>query len=625
MEVYQIVAAPNQEGWNQVRKLPAKPDHPQAGEAVLLLAAPVAAEDGGLLAREIVARFSEKYFLDDDRSRLAALRRSLELLSREQPLYNSAKPLALDLAVVIQRGAYFWLGILGGAEIWLFRQQRLIPLLLPSPEQKIQVLSGHPQGGDLLIASSRQFNLTIPRATLAASLKAGSPQQAEEILAPLVYQQADGRLAAVIVKPTPAGSPFAPAEKTETPLPAAREEKKRKGILASCWSFLHGNLHFNLPYLKVKMPHLGEQAIRVRRLSSASPRQRRWLRFFAFLLLFFFLLSIGLSWRRQQQQRRRRQINAKISQALDLMNKARALRGLDLNKSLQLARQAKTVTETGLKMAPTNPTLKQLARDLDRLIALSGGGQRLSPDLFFDLRVIADDVDARAWDSDGHYFWIWDANGRLIQLESGRKRSQLLLRDPILKQAKGLFVSDKQIYCWNQTGIYRRAGQTLLPVWQGTIPAASLLAGWGGNAYLFDSEKKTIIKYVPAGGKLKRVGRWLHGQVDFTETPRGLAINGSIWLLGEKGKIWRFYAGRQRPFPSQPSFNNACCLTVMKTGPKLAFWAAEKQMVIILNKDGHLLMRLPLKVKSLRGLAFAAGGKKLFLLTKTAVRVLSLP
>ncbi len=625
MEVYQIVGTPDQAGWSQIHILPAKADHPQAGEAVLLLAAPVSAQDGASLGREILARFTEKYFLDRRESRLQALQQALTALAQEKPLYAATKDIPLTVVAAVNRPPFQWLGIIGQGEIWLFRDGQLQPLLPSQPDKKVAVVSGQAREDDLLILGSQLFFQVIPQATLAASLKTGDPRRAQEILSPLVYQQAKGQLAAAILrfpKATPekipptteaapvAIPPTAPPEAAPT-LATTKLKIPSLKLPRFPWSQFHLNVyfpHFRWPF--------SPDAIKVR--SGYPPPHRRLWRGLAVLFLLLLGASLIWGWQRQAQNRRRQLVAQKTAQAAELMNKARAVRQLDTDKSLALAKEGLLAAEAGLKIDPLNPELQKLRQELKKLIALSGG-QEITPDLFFDLRVIADDVAAQSWDFDGHYFYILDHSGRLLRLEKDSKNSQILSRDPLLKKFTGVLVSSQQIYGWTQQGIYRLTKGEFQEARPGDINPGDLLAGWGGNIYRVDNQARKIWKYIPRKGKLAKPQPWLKKAVKVNWPATGLAINGSLWLLEKNGQIDRFYAGRQDSFPRQPEAPGARFLTTANNIPSLAFWSQEKKMLIVLSKKGQLISRLPLKVDHLQGLVLTAGGKKVFLLTANKI------
>ena len=617
------MGTPDQTGWSQIQHLAAKPDHPQAGEAVLLLAAPVSAKDGAVLGREIVARFSEKYFLAGGRGRLEILAKALLAINQEQPFYDSPQPIKLASAVMVERPPFLWLGVGGAAEIWLFRQQKLQPLLASQLNHQTKAISGKAQAGDLFILGSRQFFKTLPQATITASLKNQDPRQAQEILSPLVYQQPGGILAAAIVKPSLVSVSEEPATAVSQK-PLRPQEDRPPSRFSAKLASLH-RPRWRLPSFHWHRPRLLKPAIKLRRRASYSPQQQRWLRAMAVIFLIFLSVSVAFGWRRQQQQRRSKLVAAKISQAAELTNQARAVRRLDIDKSLALAKKAQAEVETGLKLDPLNPSLKQLQTEIGRLIAVSGGSQQLEPETFFDLRVIADDVQAQDWAFDGHYFWILDHNGRLIRLSKDNKNSQLVSHDPLLKKLRGIFFSGRQLYGWTDKGVYRLADKTFKEAMAADFGSANLWAGWAGNAYRVDTDNFKIWKYPLGNGKLQSPGLWLKEKAAFSGQLTGFGINGSLWLLNNRGKIWRYYAGRRQNFPRQPPLEGAKLLTVMVNQPYLAFWAGQKKMAIILKKDGQLVMRAPLKIDSPRGLVLTDNGKKIFLLTSLAVKVLTLP
>ncbi len=617
MEVYQIAGTPDKTGWNQIHILPMKDQYPQAGEAILLFTAPVSDQDGNALGRELLARFTEKYFLDNQKSRLNALRQTLAVLAQEKPLYEAAKYLDLTAIAVVNRPPFQWLGVIGQGEIWLYRNGELQLLVPTQPDKKVTVISAQMAPDDILIIGSRLFFQIIPKATLAASLNSQDLRRTQEILSPLIYQQAKGQLAAAILRCQ------AP---TETKLAEEKETSPFPTLPTTQTHFPRWHLpQLKLPHIKLKLPYFRPQippaGIKIR--SNYPPSHQQLWRGLAIGFLILLSASLIWGWQRQRRIHQQRLVAAKINQAAGLMNKAQGIRQLDTDKSLALAKKALSTTEDGLKIDPRNPELKKLHQELKKLITISGG-QQITPDLFFDLRVIADNVSAQNWDFDGHYFYILDQQGRLLRLEKDSKNSQIISRDPLLKRLIGVAVSNGQVYGWNQQGIYHLTKGEFKEARSSTIEAGDPLAGWGGNIYQVANQQKKILKYTAGKGKLAKPQPWLKTTAKIHWPVTGLAINGSLWLLEKDGQIDRFYAGRQDNFPSQPPSRQACFLSTSNHTPYLAFWSREKKTLVVLNKKGRLVLRLPLKIDEVRGVMLADGGKKAFLLTKNKILTTSL-
>jgi|GEM_PF-619005 len=116
-------------------------------------------------------------------------------------------------------------------------------------------------------------------------------------------------------------------------------------------------------------------------------------------------------------------------------------------------------------------------------------------------------------------------------------------------------------------------------------------AGYSGNAYLLDTQRNAILKYVPtSSGYTNPPLGYLDAAVraDLTNTV-DVAIDGDVYVLVLDGQVWRFRLGKILPFPrsdlDKPTPNPASLFTSEAAQSVYVVDAANKRIVQF-SKEG---------------------------------------
>ncbi len=627
----QIVGNSDQKGWSQIHHLVPSRKNLCWGEAIILISTPLTDEDGLNLGREIILRFYEEYYSSQPQSKLKRLKDILIKISQEKLVYLENQNPKLDIVVGIFYQQFVWLATLGKGEILLFRNGQLLPII-KGAENLVKVASGIIQPKDLLVIGSQEFFKTIPQLTIAGCLKTANFDQIKEIISPLVYSQPkQGRLAVAII-----ASKLKIDQATVQPTTLRGEKsptsagKNLKAFYQSVFfktkikNWFLSLIAFSQKILKRFFSFPRQIRIRPQFLSSTtltpqtSLGQNRSLTFAGLAFLTLLCLSILLSWQKKKNQDRQKFVQEKIHQSQETLKNAWAIRELDLDKSLTLAKQAQQNIQEGLKVNPNQPTLKQLLNQANHLIDLSGGGERISPTLFFDLKIIADNVSGSCLRLKQDNLWILDPQGqRLIKLGIDNKKTAIVAGGEALKNQKKIIITDKNVYFFSEEGIKKLKKENQLELvikneWLKPIAFSS----WGENLYLVDRQGKKIFKYVPQEPGFAKPISWLTTAPPIEwEKIVDLAIDGSLWLLNQEGRVLKFTAGSQEDIKTPDFKAEAEFLTVAQKAPFLAFWDTKEKTVLVLKKNGQIVAKIPLGLEAINGLALIDDGKKIFILT----------
>ena len=113
---------------------------------------------------------------------------------------------------------------------------------------------------------------------------------------------------------------------------------------------------------------------------------------------------------------------------------------------------------------------------------------------------------------------------------------------------------------------------------------------------------------------------WIKENEELVENPLSLAIDGSIFILSEDGKIHRYHEGEKReiiePF-TFPAISSAEKIYTSPESPIFVLDAKEKRIVII-SKDGHLIKQIfNEKLSNLKDISI--DGEKIYLLVDKEV------
>ncbi|MFH1561359.1 MAG: hypothetical protein ABID04_02135 [Patescibacteria group bacterium] len=631
IELKQILGTPNGESWSQIHQFKPGPDKIESkGELVFLVSLKNIGDEveSTEVGREIISRFNEEYYGKTGISPMQALEQALFQVGQEKSSYFQS-PKQASLLVLLTWKQTVYLGTWHTGRI-LIRRNGQGKTLLTGQAQKAQVVSGPLQVGDLFLMASEDFFAQVPEGMLTASLATEDPEIISETLTPVVHaREKQGAIAAAVVKITnqlDQTSPSTDSAETEQ-VPFGKQvspNSKQTPRLTKRPSLQLGQIIKRTILLTRKTSRLVKKTIPLKRLIPDGNGKRLGI---ALIFLGLFLTSVFLGWRKKSQQRQDQQVQEISSQIDQRLEAAETIKRVDPDNGLVLGKEAESLLEQLRAVAPGESRINGYQTRIASL--LSGlGDKAITPDLYYDLNLISNDVQVKNSVSDGREFIVLDQKGRLLKVNLITKSGQILAGGEDLAKQELIALSGETIYLINNTDIGRLDKQELTPLIEIENENPTLAAGWLGSIYIFDNDNQQIWKHsATENGQLGPKQEWLKQELDFpADQVTDWDIDGRIWLLLANGRIHPFLKGQLDNFKQElpDGVGQAKFLTIAQTQGSLAFWDQDKKIVWIFDDQGQLVLRLLVNLETISNLALAPDGDRLFLLSGDKIYLLEI-
>lgn len=600
----EIIGTPDNEGWVQIHHfsgLEAEKKQ-KRGEMVLLLSLKGASEEAATgYGREIISRVYEEYYGNLSETPMERVKEMLTKIGKERPVYLTER-ISLSLLVSVYWQGFVYLGVWGSGEFFLLKKGELVPLL-SGEGQRSSVISGKVSEADLLIFGTQNFFSQIPQGTIRASLQGNDPQVAAEVLSPLVHARVDqSQIGAALVK--------IGLEQIEKRVETKTVIEPEAGPIAFSNPRIRSKREFKLkfpqiPFSKTKL-NLGLGLI---------------------ILAGLFVLIGGGVYRRQKLGKEK-EFSSLVSEAENKLKTAETIYQLKAEESLGLIGQVEELITKAQEINPSSTFLESLQKRAENLTVLLGKGDKIRPELFFKLSLLAEEARGEQMSITEKELFVFDPQTqKVFSFQYPDKHSQTFLGGEIV-QDKLLFSAQKanSFYLLDEKGIVfwdGKGGSERVVEHQWQEPFS--LLSWGSNFYVLDKGEKKLFKLVGLGKSYSSPKDW------FATTPElswgeivDLAIDGNIWFLSKSGQITKFFKGREVSFKLENNPQKESSLLALSAdGSRLVVLTTENQ-VLVWNKEGAWQGQINLDLTNAIDLAISPNGQWLFILTKGEVYYLDL-
>lgn len=607
-ETRQILGTPSETSWSQVHHFLAreKKKFEKKGELILLvsLGKVTPEQEISALGREIISRFHEEYFGTLEKKPMASLKEALIKVGQEKSRYfEGPKEISLLALVIWKKVGY--LGIWHQGKVLLRRQGKTVAILEGQGDQ-VKVASGLLEKDDLLFLATNSFFENLPQGMISASLSTEDLETITEVLTPVIHaREKQGNLAAVLVRIS------------DQPVALPEEEKKTGKEKV----FLKKGKEFFLKRLR-KTGVFKKIGLFLKNIfKNLGPKTSSLTVAVGFFLLLSF--SIFFGWQKRAKQRKLAEISRLSVSIEEKLEAAGAIKNLDPENSLRL------VNETG--------EIINHLRELDsgradsfqaRVDSLSSGlgGEAVEPELYYDFNLISEGFETKNSSAEGQKT-IFLGNKKLISLNLEKKSGEIIAGGEELEGKNLVVFTNDKVYLINEKidQLKREGLEKTADLEEGSQIVSA--GGWLGNVYLLDKANKQIWKHPGLADGLGKAGAWLKSDPSFDfDSAVDIDIDGHIWVLTDRGRIYKFLSGREDNFNQQlPSgVGRAKFLALAQEEEILAFWDEEKKIVWVFNKKGEFQSRIPLKLDQVDELIVSPDGKKIYLFSKDKVYLLKL-
>jgi len=543
--------------------------------ALLTLSLDKQEEDSDLtpLGKELITFLNEKFFSSPTPPDLAShLEQTIKEISEEQPIFTKIDP-KIDLIVFILLSDKIIISRSSESSAYLLRQNQLAPLF--SPDQK--TVTGPLQPSDRFFLFSPALESLLGPDQISKLLSSSDQEALKEKVSLQIHSAPDqSPLGLLIVSPTPPStSSSEELSLSSSPSPSLPSS-----------SFL-SRLQKRLPHLPFSPPSLSLAHYEPGALS----RRRRLSALLGLSFLVFLSVSIFFGSRHRQAQDQENRFQTIKAETEEKINQAKSLQNLDLESSLQIAREADLLLKDLDSFSLWPEDVAVLRQTIDLLLSQSGEKGKTQAQPFYDLGLIAADLSPSQifWEKDNLYL-LSPGQHRLDLLNTVGKSTQIVSSAEEISQAKSFCATNNHFYILTPDGIFDLSKTEAKKVIdKEDLPENPLtLSGWNGSLYLLDSTP-TIWKYSPTATGFATRQNWLvSGKINF-ENPISLAINGSIWVLGQLGELQPYLRGQPDSFNPQPLKVSAPAFS-LTTGPdtKLISFADSDNNIFVFTKDSQL-------------------------------------
>lgn len=577
LESTKIVGMPEDGFWGQVHCFNPQEEEKKKKRGQLLAVLTVGEVEEGLEAvetgREVLRRLHEEYYGNLEGSAFERLTEAVEGAKGE------ASEVEIVAASVVGRAMF--LAIAGGGKIVLKRDGELgVVLQGKSEASEVVTGSGYLQEGDLVLLGSESFFETMEGGVLRAALESGSPQEAGEIISPLVMgREGTGRMVAVFVL-------FKKVEKTEIPLISEEEVK----LTGEGKEVRERSRYFSL------LQKIGEVFSFLRRkrfyvVRREERKKRRALFWLSGILILIIGSSLFFGYKRKTSEDEAKRAEKIFLEAKEKFEAIRQIYGQDPGKGRVLLEEVKRLIDEGLRIKGDERDLALLKSEIEKFVEEVGEEKDIGElPLFMDLALIEDGAVGEEVSLSGRALLILDkGKGKVYSLDREKKSFSVYDAQGGVK----VVGEEDKMYILGEEGVWEvnlLNKKTSLKVRRNSnLEEIVAIGTFNQNLYLLDKKAQEIWKYTGSEEGFVGGGSWFSGRKPDLFSAVDFGIDGSIWVLTEKG-ILKLTLGREEDFSLKmmpEGFGKPVALYTAWGMKNLYILDKERKKIYVVDKEGN--------------------------------------
>ena len=311
------------------------------------------------------------------------------------------------------------------------------------------------------------------------------------------------------------------------------------------------------------------------------------------------ILVLTWSFKIKQQQKQARTV---VSSFSDRIPQAQSLLATDPVTARQMVAQlVEDLKKAEADFANKKAGLKIIQQEKDKALQyydqISGQQQVDQLPLFFDLRLVKPEIiasDVHLLGEDG--LFLDQEIHQMVRLNLTTKQASLISLPPeanivdMTTSPEKFFLLSEVVY----QGVVKSDQIQKVIENSDKLNKAKFIETFDGNLYVLNPELRNIFRYTLSDAEEKPFNdpqTWLKTLqgVDFTQV-NSMTIDGDIWLTSKEGKIIRLRSGRLEEFQIKglpTAFDSNLVISTSIDGEKLVVLEANKQRIVILNKNGN--------------------------------------
>ena len=569
IEFAKLVGKSSASHWSQVHAFtpPDKDRRTKRGQLFILvsLTHPPQGSYALELGREILTRLNEEYYGKLTLSPAKQL--AAALTSVIQEFASEARTINLAAAVLYSSHSHphpaIYLALHGEAQIWLKRADKFGRLLSgksssfasPQPQAKagLASLSGWAHPNDWFVLGTPQLFSHLSRPTWQQAFSTDTPQDAATLLAPLVHGQENGQaLTGLFLRlpPSLSSHPLPPLTPSRPPSPPAKLLGPSKllpqfRLTSARLSGLTQGLSSLLPSLLFKRQLYLHTRSALKSKTTALT--------VAILLLLLLAASLYFGNKKYQAEIRRSAYLPQLERAENQLSQGQALSVSSPDESHRLISEAGQTIADLKSRGITDPRLTQLENSLGQVLGFTFGQYQVTGQLYHDLSLTRQDLTVDSHNQEADTAWLLQRHPvRLLQFNFSTKKTTIIAGEDELGQARQVAGTTTTAFVISDKGILAagKSPRLLLAADEINLSSNLLVANYGANLYVLDKDQNEIWRFpTTSEGSLAPGQRWLApGITPQLQNAQSLAIDGSIWILSDTGRVEEYLRGAPQSF-----------------------------------------------------------------------------
>ena len=605
-----ITGNPDKSGWAQVHEY--KPDDKEKLALRGLLFAIVATSniqegvDSVSAGRELLSRLHEEYFGKTSASAFSGLKEAVEKVISE--FSSSWGDVEIAAAVFLKGVLYSVVG--GGAQVALLRDSAMVKILV-SQKSKVVSASGYPRDKDILFLGTSAFFDKVDEGTVKEVLK-GSIQEASEVLTSSVHaKEGAGNAGAALIN-------FSERDVLEISTGGEKpmlQEKTRplvgklKSDLANFLQKIIEKLPEKKIYIKGETIELGTHINKKLAIPVGA------------ILIGLLAVSIFFGIRQKAKRVEKQKYSEQLVQAKHEFEEAKSLYSLNPVRSRELILSARGAVEDLLAQGISDSEIESLRDSIEESVGSILGEYNSQADLFVDLSLLSQDFSGDEMASSEGQMYVLDKQGkRIASVFIETKTAEIVVGPDQAGDAESVSGYVDKVYILSKDGIYevgKQKKKLIDEIW----PAGAWTYSYAGNLYVLEKVSSSIFRFPAIEGGFASKQNWFGSGVapDLTKA-LSWTIDGSVWVLLEKGEILKFTRGSPEAFSISgvsPSISGATSIYTDENLKHIYILEPGNKRIVVLDKDGtYKAQYFSEKLSEGRGLFVSETEKKIIFLTK---------
>ena len=573
--------------------------------------------------REVLGRLHEEYFGLLEEGAFSALKHSDDKVMTEFSSWED-----VEIVCISQLTDVSYMVGAGGAQIMLYRDAVLTPLI-KNQKGKVISVSGKAKEGDIFIIGTNSFFQLFSLGIIRGALQGRNLTSIAEVFGPSLHaREGVGNVGALFLKFENKVPPQSESEidsdsnssrlisadsqgeflKNDTAGEITKESFSTK-LRQKPFGFLH-----RLRDIKVYVREGN-------RFEETSSPKRKLTLGIGVLLLLLLTTSIFFGIKKKHDKDMRVRYEEIFTETSHQLTEAQDLFQLNPERSRELLLAARDkvlgLTSEGFG-DPELTDLKKKIEDNEKKIL---GEYSVTPQLFVELSLLSDNFNGDEMVASEGTLYVTDRDSRkIVSVVLATKRSEVVIGPQTIERIESVAAYGDRIFVLNSEGVSEVGDSGANKVIDKEWLSQALPFAYASNLYILDEGASMIYRHAGTDNGFGTKKDWIAPGVtiDLTQTSSWV-IDGSIWVLDESGKILKLSYGNPQNFSISGVFPPMSLPKAIYTGDEEEFLYildSENERVVVVDKDGKFKAQyISSDISQAKGLVVSEEERKIILLT----------